>query len=96
MRELPESVMDEACRREWKMVRGNKIEIESKDEMRTRVNISPDLMDALVTAVEGARRLGFVIDKLSSANEPKQDSTWRAILADRGRRLRESHSLTYA
>jgi hypothetical protein len=95
MRGLPESVMDEGCRREWKMVRGDKIEVETKAEMKERVNISPDLYDAFVTACEGARRLGFVIQKLEPAEAPAADEGWKNILRDRAKKLRQSHELVY-
>lgn len=96
MRELPEDVMDEGCRREWKLVRGNKTEVETKDEMRERVNISPDKFDALATAVEGARRLGFTIDKLSTPKEAPKDDTWKDVLKKRAERMQTAHELNYA
>lgn len=96
MRELPESVMDEGCRREWKMVRGDKIEVETKPEMKERVNISPDLYDAFVTACEGARRLGFIIQKLQSLAEPEKGQTWKNVLRDRAKQIRQGHELNYA
>lgn len=96
MRELPESVMDEGCRREWKMVRGDKIEVETKAEMKERVNVSPDLFDALATACEGARRLGFVIQKLHPENNAQPDDAWKNILRERAQQLRKSHQLDYA
>jgi hypothetical protein len=96
MRELPEAVMDEGSRREWKMVRGDKIEIETKDEMKLRVNVSPDLFDALVTALEGARRMGFHIATLEAPKAKVTDDKWKDALRDRARRIKQSHELTYA
>jgi len=60
---MTEEIMEEGCMREWKMVKGFRIEIESKLDMKERVGRSPDLFDSLVIAVEGARRLGFHISK---------------------------------
>ncbi len=65
MRELPEDVMNEGARRLWRPFRGDKIEIETKAEMKERTGESPDLFDWLVTAVEGARRLGFQIARMT-------------------------------
>lgn len=95
MRELPEGVMDEFCRREWKMVRGDKIEVETKDEMKLRVNISPDLADAAATCLEGARRLGFHIAAIENPLAKKADDSWKTLLRDRAKQLRTSHELQY-
>lgn len=64
MRELPEDVMNEGTLREFGLVRGNKIEVESKEDTRERMGRSPDLFDALTICVEGARQRGFKIQKL--------------------------------
>lgn len=78
MRNLPESVMEEGCMREWKMVRGDKIEIETKDDMKERMGRSPDEFDWLATACEGARRLGFSIRKM--AGPDKQRNSFQSAL----------------
>jgi hypothetical protein len=75
MRGLPRDVMEEGCMREWKMVKGFKVEIETKDEMKVRMGRSPDLFDALVIGCEGARRRGFQIGKLALNDE--SDSGFR-------------------
>lgn len=67
-RGLTEEVMLEGCMREWTIVASNKIEAEPKDRTKVRMGRSPDLFDALVAGVEGARRRGFNIGKLSNAN----------------------------
>jgi hypothetical protein len=94
MRELPENVMDEGCRCEWKMVHGDKIEIETKEDMKERLNVSPDLFDAFVTALEGARRLGFQIANVNTS-ATKVDDGWKNILKDRAKRLRTAHAMNY-
>jgi hypothetical protein len=86
-------VIDDACSREWYMVRGDKIEIEPKEETRKRTNRSPDLMDWLATACEGARRLGFTISKLSTQS-PKHDDRWKDDLKRRAVKIRENWVLT--
>jgi len=76
VRNLPEDVMEEGCMREWNRVRGDKIEIESKVEMKVRIGRSPDLFDSAVIAVEGARRRGFQISKLGSDLPKTADNDW--------------------
>lgn len=73
---LTEDILSDAIPREWKTVRGNRVEIESKTEMRKRTGKSPDRTDQLVTALEGARRLGFHISKLSTDTDKKKGPTW--------------------
>jgi hypothetical protein len=48
----------------FKIVAGNKIEVEAKDEMKERIRKSPDLYDWFAVGTEGARRLGFKIQRL--------------------------------
>jgi len=78
MRELPEDVMIEGTLREYCLVRGNKIEIESKDDTRERMGRSPDLFDALAVAVEGARQRGFKIQKLGAQLVEGGENFWAA------------------
>jgi hypothetical protein len=70
MRGLLEDVMTEGCARVYYLVGGNKIEVEpksdpkKKEDLKRRLGKSPDLFDAMVLAVEGARQLGFSIGRL--------------------------------
>jgi hypothetical protein len=66
LKNLPEEVMDELCSRDWDRPTHKKIELETKQEMKKRVGYSPDLGDWLAICVEGARRRGFVIDRLGA------------------------------
>jgi hypothetical protein len=59
MRELPEEVAKEGCCREYMTTKGNKIDVESKDDTIERMGVSPDLFDAYVVGIEGARQRGF-------------------------------------
>lgn len=95
MRGLPESVIEEGCMREWKMVKGDKIEIETKSDMKERMGRSPDLFDWVATLCEGARRLGFQIEKLAKV-EVEEDFTWKRDLKERANKLRKSYTLTHA
>ncbi len=91
---------EEACtefgQREWKMVSGNKIEIESKEEMKTKTGRSPDLADAIAVGVYGARRRGFIISKMIPEEEvnPKAPS-WKVKYQEQARELAQSGQLTY-
>lgn len=87
MRNLPEEVMMEGCRRIWRMVRGDKVEIETKAEMKERTGESPDLFDALVVACEGARRLGFSIAKMEIQDAKQYNDSWKKDLQNRSRAL---------
>jgi len=78
MRELPEDVMIELSRRLWRPVRGDKIELETKSEMKERTGESPDLADWCCVAVEGARRLGFQIARMS-IDEPSRNGKPRLL-----------------
>jgi hypothetical protein len=72
MRELPKDVMEEGCLRIYKMVKGNRYEVESKEDMKERIRKSPDLFDWLAVAVEGARRIGFKIKRIGGDVDNKE------------------------
>jgi len=74
IRGLTDDVIDELCMREWDRVKNDKIEIESKRDMKERIGRSPDLADWASICVEMARRRGFQISKLSN-NIPLNKST---------------------
>ncbi len=93
-RGMNEDVLMEGSMREWGFVAGNKIEVEPKDKMKLKSGRSPDLFDALACGVEGARRRGFHIAKLSTVGVTS-DSGWRMDLARRMERVRKRTSLTY-
>lgn len=76
VRGLPESVMEEFCMREWALVKGDKIEIETKDEMKARVGRSPDEADWCSICFEGARRRGFSIGRLLNAETEQKRREW--------------------
>lgn len=71
IRGMTEELLNDAMPREWLTVRGNLIEAEPKFEMRKRTGKSPDRADWTVTAIEGARRRGFQISKLSNEERGK-------------------------
>lgn len=92
MRELPMAIVEEGCQREYGDVEGGKIEVEPKDQMRLRKNKSPDLFDWLAIAIEGARRLGFVVDRLGN-EEDDGDPKWLEDLRERQKTLRKDYNL---
>lgn len=96
VRGLPEEIMDEGCMREWNNVAGNKKELESKAEMKERIRRSPDLFDWLAICVEGARRRGFQISKLSNSAGAANSTAWVNRLRDKQRQLRNAHALDHA
>lgn len=95
VRNLTAEICREGCMREWKEVDGNKIEIETKDEMRERMGRSPDLFDWLATAVEGARRQGFKITKLAKESA-SSEKDWLAEQAKEYGAFLKSRQLTVA
>jgi hypothetical protein len=94
-RGLTEDVMSEGCQREWKMVAGNKIEVETKEEMKLKTGRSPDLFDTLVTAVEGARRMGFKIKRIISKEAAVENSQWKQEAREKSRAWVKSGQLSY-
>lgn len=98
LRGLTEETMDEGCMREWDRVKDDKIELETKLDMKERVGRSPDLMDWCSIIVEGARRRGFQISKLGNTDELANDRHWFNNLKSTSKRLQRSGTLdfTYA
>lgn len=77
LRELSDEMMSEGCQRQYQTVAGDKISIETKEDMMERVSRSPDLFDWLSFLVEGARQRGFLIDMLGPGNEdPDGGEDW--------------------
>jgi hypothetical protein len=94
MRGLTMEIVLDAQPREWRKVRGDKKQVEPKDELRERTGVSPDLADMFVVGVEGARRRGFQIDKIAAPNLPsKSSSDWFAKEAEKLEAQRKSRQL---
>ena len=83
MRGMTEDILNDGLPREWKTVKSNKIEIETKADTKKRTGRSPDIFDALVTALEGARRRGFMISKLGDNSKQAQRPSWMLKAAQR-------------
>lgn len=95
LRNLPKEVASEGYKRIWRMTKGNRIEVETKVEMKVRTNQSPDLFDSLVTAIEGARRRGFQISKLSNPDDDYVSQEWLTDLVKKSREFKGRHQLDY-
>lgn len=80
VRGLTLDVIMDGSPREFYEVKGHKLEVESKEEMKKRTGKSPDLFDWLVTGLEGARRRGFVIEKPGHSNPDITNSRRLAML----------------
>lgn len=95
-RGMTEEVMNEGCMREWGMVRGNRTEVETKDDMKVKMGRSPDMFDALVAGVEGARRRGFSIaSNVARIVTEYGIPNWRDKLREQAATLRARHQLNY-
>lgn len=96
-RGMTEDACTEFCQREWKMVSGNKIEIESKDDMKLKTGRSPDLADAVAVGLFGARQKGFRIAKLTNPDAPQSRTRreWVNDLNKKAQKLRASGLLNH-
>lgn len=95
-RGMTKDVMNEGCAREFKRVGANKVEVESKEEMKTKTGYSPDLFDALCIGCEGARQRGFIIKRLGSDRRKREDHGWKKELKDRAQTLWRSKELNHS
>jgi hypothetical protein len=97
IRELPEDVIREGCQREYGTAPGNRFYIESKHDpkARERMRQSPDLYDWFVTLIEGARRLGFRIERLGADLTEDNGNGWLEEEAKKHFALVKSKQLAY-
>lgn len=96
LRDLPEAVLDEFAAREWMRTKQNKIELESKEDMKPRFGRSPDLADAASIAMAGAIRLGFRIKRLEAPQQARLDEQWKDKLRQLADQERRSYNLNLA
>ena len=95
MRGLTDPYIEEGSKREWDEKLGGRQSVVTKEVMKELLGKSPDIFDALVTAVEMARRKGFSI----LAGDPKTNTQpktpdWLRRRADTARRLTSGAALT--
>ncbi len=94
-RGMTEEVCTEFSQREWKITQGNKIEVETKEEMKEKTGRSPDLADAVAVGVYGARQKGFVIARAAPEKEPQIGPDWRTAIRKKARELWHSGDLLW-
>lgn len=96
-RGLTDEVIMEFAAREWGMVGANKIEVETKKDMRRKIGKSPDLADAVALGIEMARRKGFVIRQLGeSRKDAFKSEQWKDDLESKSREFWQSGQLQEA
>ena len=96
LREMPEVCVNEFGLREWIKVGGDRYELETKVEFKERLGFSPNYADWLSIAVEGARRLGFLIERLRGIEGAEQeDDDWLAREQEKHRKFVRSSELKY-
>lgn len=97
VREMPKEVAEEFYMREWTKEKGDRYEVETKDETKKRLGMSPDLADWCAIVVEGARRLGFQIENLPDfQGQTKKDDNYLEKELDRYQRERRKRQLNYS
>lgn len=95
-RGMTEGPLNELCAREWKMVGGNRIEIESKPEFKAKLGMSPDEADSLVLGVYGARKTGFVIAKPEILDLPPSNNVWKRKVEETAKKTWHAKQLTFS
>lgn len=95
VRGLEEDTVDEFRMRKWKRVSGDRMELESKSDMKERIGRSPDLADWCSGVLEMARRKGFMISKLENEEVSAVSSTWLRDLARKQQNLLRSKELVH-
>jgi hypothetical protein len=93
LRGLTDETMEEGCMREWNRVANDKIELESKNDMKERMGRSPDLMDAACIVVEMARQRGFIVAKLANEDSRTQNTQWLDDLRRQNRAMMQAKEL---
>ena len=88
--------MLDGCDREYKMVGANKIEVESKSDMKEKTGRSPDLFDALAIGCEGARQRGFLIKRIINEDAAEEDTRWKDELRRKALAITKKYQLNYA
>ncbi len=97
VREMPEDVVNEFGMREWHWTNGNRYELETKQECKLRMGSSPNRADCTSISLEGARRLGFVIERMrADENSAIQDNGWLDKEISKQRKLNKKYTLTYS
>jgi len=96
VRGLTEDIVLDAQPREWSKIANDKMQVETKKILKGRTGISCDLADMAAVGIEGARRRGFTIGKLSNTEEEYKNMDFLDNLRTKSRTLRKAHSLSYS
>lgn len=95
-RRFPRLAAEEFAKRLTKFVYNDRHEIESKVDYKARNSgESPNFSDSTMIAVEGARRLGFVIERLADGTSRPQTSDWLDAEIRNQKQERRKNELTY-
>lgn len=89
-------IVEEAENRGWThAVEKGKIDVEKKEDTKERLKRSPDLLDAAICGVEGARQLGFHIQRLGQGRVNKALNTGLVRQVLKWRDVEKRKELTY-
>ena len=80
------------------MVKGNRYELEPKDDFKERLGYSPDFFDCACIGFEGARQRGFQIETIGRDVDVKSGNRedWLAIEQEKYKRDLKRHLPSYA
>jgi hypothetical protein len=87
IRNLDLETIKEGQSRKFTRNNQSKIEVEPKDEMKKRLGRSPDFFDNAAIGVEGARRLGFKIQRLGQDAPKSNKPDWLTMRANDEKKL---------
>lgn len=83
LRGFTNDLIVEGSARKWEEILGRKVKVEQKKETKKRLGRSPDLFDAFVSALEGARRKGFTIKRVDAETDNRSFEERIAKLRER-------------
>lgn len=89
VRGLSDDVVAEGCLREFYQIAGNKIDVETKKEMKEKCSRSPDLADCFCIGLWGAIEQGFVIRRLAEVEEDYRGNAWKSELLKKAAKARQ-------
>jgi len=97
VRQFVPELIEEGSAREWDLTAGNLIDVERKIQMKRRLGKSPDIYDAFVVALEGARKEGFEITKMANMSKEDWDESrmFYVELAERSKSIGKKHKLAF-
>jgi hypothetical protein len=97
MRNLTKEAAQEGSLREWRPIEWGKVDVEPKEETKSRLGRSPDLWDSLVVGIEIARMRGFKIAEAAPERirNNSRFSAWAKLMKDRVRAVDKKYALTY-